>query len=70
MSTIQIIKKTDFYLVILVFYMLFRLWWESYIRFEDFEYWDTDIQLAGGLLVCITVWKTYRMLLLKLRINL
>ena len=70
MNFTRVIKKTDFYLVILVIYILFRLWWESYIRFEDFNYWDTDIQTAGGLLICVAAWKAYRLLLLKSKITL
>lgn len=70
MNFTRMIKKTDFYLIILVIYILFRLWWESHIRFEDFKYWDTDIQLAGGLLVCVAGWKGYRLLLLKSKITL
>ena len=68
MSITNLIKKTDFYLVITVLYLMFGMWYNSYVHFEEFHMWSTHMQLVGGLLVCITGLKAYRLLLLLFKI--
>lgn len=68
MNITRLIKKTDFYLTIIVSYLTLGLWYNSYVHFEDFKMWNWDLQLAGGLLLCVTGWKAYRLLLLKNKI--
>lgn len=64
MNITRIVKKTDFYLAILVTYLTIGMWYNSYVHFEGFKTWSWHMQLAGGLLLCVTGWKTYRLLLL------
>ncbi len=68
MSITRLLKKTDFYLTIIVLYLMFGMFHNSYIHFEEFRYWNWDMQLAGGLLLCVTGWKAYRLFLLKNKI--
>jgi hypothetical protein len=68
MNIIRTIKKTDFYLTLVVLYIIFGMYKQYEENFLDFRYWDLDLQIAGALAILIVAWKAYRLLLLKNKI--
>lgn len=68
MSITRLLKKTDFYLTVIVLYLMFGMWHNSYVHFEEFRYWNLDMQLMGCALLLVTGWKAYRLFLLKNKI--